>query len=60
MKTLILILSLLFLSTNAFAECKEAQDLGADAGFARCENKEAVCYLKALGGGQFAMSCFKK
>lgn len=60
MKKLILILTLSILSTNAFAQCKEAHDLGADSGFARCENKEAVCYLKALGGGQFAMSCFKK
>lgn len=66
MKTLILILSLTFLSTNAFAQCKMSPEMGKN--FIRCENEEAVCYSHiehGLGGiganlTEAPISCFKK
>jgi hypothetical protein len=60
---IILLLSLIFLSSSALADCIEDPTMrkviidedGERIAFLRCENKEAICYKWGL-----SISCFKK
>lgn len=57
--TIILTTLLTIISSNAFAKCIFAEDMGN--GFLRCENKEAICYIHIEGRqGEAPISCFPK